>query len=84
MNNTSQRSLPGRIVLLTLAMLAADWTIAQQQVKLTSSKDNNYCNGSCTLLSASDLDGNPNAIIFVTPVAVNGASLDPHPDLCLL
>jgi type VI secretion system Hcp family effector len=68
-----------RIFLFTLALLALGRGQAQQQIKLTSSKNNNYCNGTCTLLSAPDLDGNPNAVIFVTPVAVNGAILDPHP-----
>ncbi len=66
-------------VTLTITLLAAVSGFSQQQIKLTSSKDNNYCNGSCTLLSAPDLDGNPNAVIFVTQVAVNGANLDPHP-----
>jgi type VI secretion system Hcp family effector len=79
MNKCIPGPLPIRIALSMIALLAVGWGQAQQQIKLTSSKDNNFCNGSCTLLSAPDLNGNPNAVIFVTQVAVNGANPDPHP-----
>jgi len=52
---------------------------AQQQFTVTSSKANNYCNSTCTLLDNSDLNGNPTAVLFITAVQVNGVNLDPHP-----
>jgi len=52
---------------------------AQKKFTVTSSRANNYCNGACTLFDNADLTGNPTAVIFVTPVNVNGVNLNPHP-----
>jgi len=60
-------------------MLLAVSSPAQKQFTVTSSKANNYCNGTCTLFDNPDLNGNPTAVIFVTPVNVNGVNLNPHP-----
>ena len=52
---------------------------AQQKFTVTSSRANNYCNGTCTLFDNPDINGNPTAVIFITPVEVNGVNLNPHP-----
>ena len=60
-------------------MIAALNSYSQQQFTITSSRANNYCNGTCTLFDVADLNGNPTAVIFITPVEVNGINLNPHP-----
>ena len=52
---------------------------AQQKFNITSSRANNYCNTACTRFDVPDLNDNPNAIIFITPVEANGLNLDQHP-----
>jgi type VI secretion system Hcp family effector len=52
---------------------------SQQRFTITSSRANNYCNGTCTLFDNPELNGNPTAVIFVTPVEVKGINLNPHP-----
>jgi hypothetical protein len=66
-------------VLLAFTILIVLSSIAQKQFTTTSSKANNYCNGTCTLFDNPDLNGNPTAIIFITSTEVNGINLDPHP-----
>jgi type VI secretion system secreted protein Hcp len=66
-------------VLLAFTLLSVSSSVAQKQFTVTSSKENNYCNGTCTLFNNADLNGNPTAVIFVTAVEVNGVNLDPHP-----
>ena len=68
-----------KLLFLTLFVLTAVCSQAQQQFNITSSRDNNYCNGNCTLFDVPDLNGNTAAVIFVTPVEVNGINLNPHP-----
>jgi len=65
--------------LFAFVMLLAPGSIAQKQFTVTSSKANNYCNGTCTLIDNTELNGNPTAVIFIAPVEVNGINLDPHP-----
>ena len=75
-----QQKIVYKITLLfAFAILFALNGIAQKQFTVTSSKANNYGNGTCTLFDNPDLNGNPTAIIFVTAVEVNGINLDPHP-----
>jgi type VI secretion system Hcp family effector len=52
---------------------------AQQKMTVISTKENTYCNGTCTLLDIPGLKGNPNAVIFVTNVAARGSSSVLHP-----
>lgn len=52
---------------------------AQKQFTHTATKANNYCNANCTLLDIPDLNNNPAAIIFATPLLENGLNLNPHP-----
>jgi len=71
---------PGsKLLFLTLFVLTAVCSQAQQQFNITSSRSNNYCNGTCTLFDNPDLNSNPTAVIFITPLEVNGVNLDPHP-----
>ncbi len=67
-----------RIIFLIISILFTFSSEAQQTFSITSSRANNYCNTSCTLLDNPDLNGNPAAIIFITPVEVNGINLNPH------
>ncbi len=64
---------------LVLFVLTAAASRSQQSFSITSSRANNYCNGTCTLLDNPDLNGNPAAIVVITPVEVNGINLNPHP-----
>lgn len=64
---------------LLLFVLTAAASRSQQSFSITSSRANNYCNGTCTLLDNPDLNGNPAAIVVITPVEVNGINLNPHP-----
>src|SRR5688572_13193687 len=50
----------------------------QKKVTHVASKENNSCNGDCTLLNIPELDGNPSAIIWVTPLAESGVNANPH------
>lgn len=51
----------------------------QQQFVHTSTKENNNCNGDCTLLDIPELNNNPAAIIWATPILDKGLNLNPHP-----
>ena len=51
---------------------------AQKQFTITATKENNYCNSTCTTLDNPDLNNNPAAIIWVTPVLKDGLNLNPH------
>jgi type VI secretion system Hcp family effector len=76
--NNSQHGI-GKAFLLKLLVLTTAFGQAQQQLSITSSKANNYCNGTCTLFDVADLNNNPTAVMFITPVEVKGVNLDPHP-----
>jgi hypothetical protein len=52
---------------------------SQKKVTHVASRANNSCNGDCTLLNIGELDGNPSAIIWATPVVENGVNANPHP-----
>jgi type VI secretion system secreted protein Hcp len=65
--------------LVILNVLLCHQLFAQQQFNITSSRANNYCNGTCTLFDVPELNGNPTAVIFIKPVEANGVNLNPHP-----
>lgn len=70
-----------KFILAALIVMAALSTNAdaQKQFTITSSKANNTCNGDCTMLDVPDLNNNPSAIIWLTPILDNGLNLNPHP-----
>ncbi|HSU26841.1 MAG TPA: M12 family metallopeptidase [Chitinophagaceae bacterium] len=68
-----------RIVIIPVFIFITAISQAQQTFTITASKANNYCNSACTLFDRPDLNGNPDAVLFVTAVAVNGINLNPHP-----
>ena len=69
-----------KILLLVFTMLISTYSYSfGQKFSITSSRANNYCNGTCTLLDNPELNGNPAAVVFITAVEVNGINLDPHP-----
>jgi len=50
----------------------------QKQIIHTATKANNYCNGNCTTLDIPELNNNPAAIIWVTPILEEGRSINTH------
>ncbi len=68
-----------RKLLTTFFLVFALSSNAQKQFTITATKENNYCNYSCTTLDNPDLNNNPAAIIWVTPVLKDGLNLNPHP-----
>ena len=67
-----------RIILgLSILLIAAFSTaVAQQQITQTVTKANKSCNYGCSVIDIPDLNGNPAAIIYITPLSPN---LNPHP-----
>ncbi len=65
--------------LVTLLFIIALSSTAQKQFTHTATKENNNCNGNCTLLDIAELNDNPAAIIWVTPILENEVNLNPHP-----
>jgi type VI secretion system Hcp family effector len=68
------RSLPAAFIIITVLS-----SHAQQQFIHTASKSNNSCNGDCSIMDVAQLNNNPEAIIWVTPVIEKGLNLNPHP-----
>ena len=66
-------------LLFIFSFLNISFGHAQQKFTITSSRANNYCNTTCTRFDVPDLNDNPNAIIFITQVEVNGVNLNQHP-----
>ena len=60
-------------------MIAASaWvTNAQQRLIQTVTRDNQNCNAVCSVIDAPDLNGNPAAVVFVTPLG-RTKDLNPH------
>ena len=65
----------GLIVLFVLASSEVD---AQQYIQ-TVTKANTGCNYKCSLLDILEINGNPAALIFATPILENGRNPNPHP-----
>jgi hypothetical protein len=51
----------------------------QKQFIHTASKENISCNYDCTILDIAELNNNPDAIIWVSPILEKGVNLNPHP-----
>ena len=51
----------------------------QKQFIHTASKENISCNYDCTILDIAELNNNPDAIIWVSPILEKGLNLNPHP-----
>src|SRR5580765_5763564 len=64
--------------LFFLIAVTASAAYAQQTFTQTVSRENISCNATCSVLEVSELNGNPNAIIFVTP-AEGGKDLNRYP-----
>lgn len=67
-----------KLLLPVLFLVTALSSQAQKQFTHIATKANNSCNGDCTLLDIPDLNGNPSAILFVTPITDKGVNLNPH------
>ena len=57
-----------RLFFLTFFLVTATNSRAQKKMTVVSSRQNNYCNSTCTLLNSPELDNNPNAVIMITNV----------------
>lgn len=60
-----------KLFLPVLIIITALSSHAQKQFTHTSTKANNWCNGTCTLIDVPELNNNPNAVILVTEIASN-------------
>jgi len=68
-----------KMLLLVLVMITAFGGHAQQQITQTVTAQNRNCNATCSVIDIPELNNNPVAVMFITPVLVNGANLNPHP-----
>ena len=64
--------------LIFLFTVTAANSFAQEQFTHTVTSRNKSCNSGCSVLDVPELNNNHAAIVFVTPVVVNGANLNPH------
>ena len=51
----------------------------QQQFTQVASKQNSYCNSTCTLLDIPELNNNPGAVVWAASTSVNGINPETHP-----
>ncbi len=65
-----------KIFSLALIITTVISSYAQQQITITSSKENNLCNSACTLIDIPELNGNPDAIIIVTSIVTSRFDID--------
>ena len=65
------------VVVFTITFLCE--VKSQQQFIQIADKKNSYCNSTCTLLDIADLNKNPAAIVFATPIVDGSVTLNPHP-----
>src|SRR5689334_13489224 len=61
------------VALITLS------SFGQKRITHTATKENNSCNGDCTLLDIPGLENNPSAVIWATPLVENGININAHP-----
>ncbi len=73
------KSLSKNIFVTTGLLIACTVVFAQQQFTQTVTTQNRNCNNSCSVIDVPELNNNVYAIIFITPVLVNGVNLNPHP-----
>ena len=66
------------LALFSIITLTASAAYAQQTFTQTVTRENRSCNATCSVLDVPELNGNPSAIIFVTP-AEGTKNLNPHP-----
>jgi hypothetical protein len=66
-------------VLIVFITLLSVTSFAQTQFTHVSNRTNNSCNGDCTLLDVPDLNDNPAAIIWVSPIGVSGTDSNRRP-----
>ena len=68
-----------KLFLQALLIITTLSSFAQQQFTHVASKQNISCNYDCTILDVPELNNNPEAVIWVTPVLEKGENLNPHP-----
>ena len=62
-----------------LLLSSAPTVHAQQQIIHTVTAQSRNCNTTCSVIDVPELNGNPIAIVLITPILVNGGNLNPHP-----
>src|SRR3954449_2996153 len=63
---------------LILTILFASAITAQQQFIQTVTKQNTNCNSTCSVIDIPELNGDPSALMFITPTG-NTKNRNPHP-----
>src|SRR5690242_6685755 len=64
--------------MLLLIGLCVSSIAAQQQFIQTVTKQNTNCNSTCSVIDVPELNGNPSALMFITPTG-NTRNRNPHP-----
>jgi hypothetical protein len=67
------------LVSAVLLLSTASAAYAQKQIIHTVTAQSKSCNTTCSVIDVPELNGNPIAIILITPILVNGGNLNPHP-----
>ena len=67
-----------KIFLTALIIITVLSSYSQTQITHTVSKENISCNYDCTILDVAELNNNPFAVLFVTPVLEKGININPH------
>src|SRR5258708_12988428 len=65
--------------LFFLIVLTAAAAYAQQTFTHTVTAKTISCNTACSVLDIPELNNDPGAVIFVTPIVTNGFNINPHP-----
>lgn len=71
----SSKNIAGLILLITLT---ASSSYAQKQFTHTVTATNRNCNTVCSVFDIPELNNNPAAVVFITPIG-NARDLNPHP-----
>jgi hypothetical protein len=74
-----QQPFNKKVVLFAIIFFTVLYSQSQQQFTQTVTAQNRNCNATCSVIDIPELNNNPAAIIFITPVLVNGVNLNPHP-----
>src|SRR4051812_3615049 len=74
-----QQSFHKKIVFFVFMTSTVLCSKAQQQITQTVTAQNRNCNSTCSVIDIPELNNNPTAILFITPVLMNGVNLNSHP-----
>ncbi|MEP7075040.1 MAG: hypothetical protein ABI878_04450 [Acidobacteriota bacterium] len=61
-----------------IVVCALAGSVSAQQFTQTVTKQNTNCNSTCSVIDIPELNGNPSALLYITPIG-NTKNLNPHP-----